>query len=656
MSDKNQSQATAKPVKTPGPIRWGAIVFFAVFIGFIGAYAHFFLDHHLKTAMEWGGYSALGVQVDVGQVKTSFWNLSLQIEDIGITNRENPMTNSISIGDIRMALLWDGLLRAKFVMNEAAVEQIEFLKPRKSAGRVRPPAPPSNEPSLIEKEAEKVKALALEKAEQKGADNVFGDLIALLQGGSGDAQLDQFKGKLISENQAKALEAEVKKKQEEWQARLKTLPQGKEFEELGQRLGKVQTRDFKSLDEVQKSIQAIDAIIKEGDAKVKAIQSAGQDLNGDLNKTQNQIKDLEKQIQADIKSIEQHFRLPQLDPKTISRAIFQQYIGKYLAQANEYKGMAEKYLPPKFKNKKTGEVDESIQPHPREKGVVYEFGSQKAYPLFWIKKVSVSSQAGTSPYSGNIAGEIRHITSNQKLVGAPTTAELSGEFPAQKVKGFESKLVLNNLKPQSEVTLDFAVASYPTEGRSLIESPDVQIGFEKADSQLGFKSKLVDLKEFSFELKNTFREMEYQIGAKNEMVQSTLQKVFQSLPAITLEVFGQGELPTPSLNINSNLGPELATAFGREIQAKIDEARARIEKQVRAEIEKYRTQIDAEVNKIRSQVQGELDKLNKQAEAQKKLAENKTNEAKKDNEDKAKKQLEKEGQKAVDDLKKRFGF
>lgn len=655
MSNTNSS-TPVKKVKQPGPIRWGAIIFFAVFIGIFSAYMHFFFDLHVKKAIEWGGYSALGVQVDVGNFETSFWKLSLRIQDIGITNRENPMTNSVNIGDIRMALLWDALLRAKFVMNEAAVEQIEFLKPRKSAGRVRPPEPPSNEPSALAKEAEKVKALAIEKAEKEGANNVFGDIVALLQGGSGDVQMDQFKGKLISENMAKSLEAEVKQKQKAWEERLKTLPQGKEFEELGKRLGQVQTKDFKSIDEVQKSVQAIDAIIKEGDAKVKLIQTASNDLNGDMNKTQNQIKDLEKQIQDDVKSIEQHFRLPKLDPKTLSRAIFQQYIGKYLAQANEYKGMAEKYMPPKFKNKKTGEVDESIQPHPRAKGVVYEFGSQKAYPLFWIKRVSVSSQAGTSPYSGNIAGEITNITSNQRLVGSPTSAKLSGNFPAQQVEGFKTELTLNNIKPISEVLLDFSVESYPTEGRSLVDSPDVSVGFTKATSKMNFQSKLMDLKEFSFEFKNLFQKIEYETKAKNEMVQQMLEKVFASLPAITLEAYGSGELPTPSLNINSNLGSELANAFGREIRAKIDEARARIEKQVRDEIEKYKTQIDAEVSKLRNQIQGELDKVKNQAESQKKVAENKTNEAKKDNEDKAKKQLEKEGQKAVEDLKKKFGF
>lgn len=648
--------APAKKVKKQGPVRFGAIIFFAVFIGLVYVYSHFFFDTHLKKAMEWGGYTALGVQVDIGQVETSFWKLSFRVRNIEITNRENPMLNSVSIGDIRMALLWDGILRAKFVMNEAAVEQIEFLKPRKSRGRVRPPEPPSNEPSALSKEADKVKRLAIERAEQSGANNVFGDLVALLQGGSGDVQLSQFKDKLLSEKLAKQIEADVKAKQLAWQERLKTLPQGKDFEDLGRRLGAVQTKDFKNVDEVQKSLREIDAIIKEGDAKVKAIQSASNDLTGDLSKAQSQIKDLENQIKLDIKSIEQHFRIPQLDPKTLSRSIFQQYIGKYLVQANEYKKTAEAYLPPKFKNKQTGEVDDTIQPHPRAKGVIYEFGKQNSYPMVWIKKVSVSSQAGMSPYSGNIAGEITNITSNQRQVGLPTIAKLSGNFPQQMIMDFRTELTLNNLKPQSEVLFDVGVGSYPVVGRTLVESPDVQIAMTEARTKIDFKSKLVDLKEFSFELKNLFQQVQFQTEAKNEVVSDLLKKVFASLPNITLDAWGSGELPMPSLNINSNLGPELTSAFGREIKAKIDEARARIEAQVRGEIEKNKAQIEAEVNKIRSQIQGELDKLKAQADSQKKIAENKTNEAKKDTENKARKAVEEQGKKAVDDLKKKFGF
>lgn len=656
MANENNS-VTTKPAKKPqGPIRFGAIIFFVIFVGVIGLYMHFFFDSHLRKSIEWGGYKALGVEVNLAEVKTSFINLHAKFAGLEITDGEMPSRNSISIGEIRFGLLWDALLRARLVVNEAVVDKIEFGKPRKSPGKVRPPEPPSNEPSMVEKEAEKVKKMALEKAEKEGANNVFGDAVAMLQGGSGDVQLDQLKGKLQAEALAKKIEEDIKQKQQAWEERFKTLPQGKEFEELGRRIGQVKTSNFKDVSEVQKSIQEIDKILKEGDQKVKTITTAANDLNKDVSAAQNQVKTLEQQIQDDVKSLEQHFKIPQLDAKTLSRSLFQQYVGKYLVKVNEYKSLAVKYLPPKFTKKGSKETDDTIQPHPREKGVTYEFGKQNAYPLFWVKRVAVSSQAGGSEYSGNIAGEILDITSNQRMIGKPTVAKLSGNFPAQKIEDFKTVLMLNNLKDQSEVTWDLGVGKYPFAGSTLVSSPEVEVAFEKANGKFEVASKLIDLRDFSFKANNMFQNVEYKVQAKNEVVDDIIKKVFASLPTVTLDVWGDGELPTPSLNFNSNLGPELAAGFGREVQAKINEFKARIEKQVRDEVEKNKKQIEAQINEFKSKYEGEINKVKAQADAQKKIAEDKTNEAKKDTENKAKKQLEEQGKKSLDDLKKKLGF
>lgn len=656
MTTENTKPKTEKPKKPQGPIRFGAITFFLIFIGLIGAYMHFFFDSHLRKSIEWAGYKALGVEVNLADVETSFTRLHVRFAGLEITDGLTPTKNSVSIGEIRFGLLWDALLRARLVVNEAVIDKIEFGKPRKSPGRVKPPEPPSNEPSMVEKEAEKVKKMALEKAEKEGADNVFGDAIAMLQGGSSDVQMDKLKQNMQAEALAKKIEEDIKQKQIAWEARFKTLPQSKEFEDLGKRIGQVKTSGFKDLGEVQKSVQEIEKILKEGDQKVKVITTAADDLNKDVSGAQNQLKSLEQQIKDDIKSLEKHFKIPKLDAKTLSRSLFQQYVGGYLVKANEYKALATKYLPPKFTKKGSKEPDDTIQPHPREKGVTYEFGHQNSYPMFWIKRIAVSSQAGASEYSGNIAGEILDITSNQRMIRKPTIAKLAGNFPSQQIEDFKTALTINNLKEQSEIDWNFSVGKYPFAGRSLVSSPEVEVSFQKADCRFDVDTKLVGLRDFSFKANNVFQNVDYQTKAKNEVIDDIFKKVFASLPAITLEVWGDGELPTPSLNFNSNLGPELSAGFGREIQAKIDEFRTKLEKQVRDEVEKNKKQIEAQINEFKSKYEGELNKIKAQADAQKKTAENKTNEAKKDNENKTKKQAEEQGKKALDDIKKKLGF
>ena len=74
------------------------------------------------------------------------------------------------------------------------------------------------------------------------------------------------------------------------------------------------------------------------------------------------------------------------------------------------------------------------------------------------------------------------------------------------------------------------------------------------------------------------------------------------------------------------------------------------------EIGKIKKDIDDQVNGLKTKFNGEINKAQSQLDAQKKLADDRIVLAKKDLENQAKNKLQQEGQKAVDDLKKKFGF
>lgn len=142
MSDQNISNNTGKPtkdLKKKGILRTEAVVPFLIVVAILYAYFHFFFDMHLKKAIEWGGYQAVGAEVDIAKLETSFFRGTIRLQGIEVTNAEKPSHNSFAIGDIRFGVLWDGLLRAKFVVEEMAVEQIKIDTLRKSPGKVKPP-------------------------------------------------------------------------------------------------------------------------------------------------------------------------------------------------------------------------------------------------------------------------------------------------------------------------------------------------------------------------------------------------------------------------------------------------------------------------------------------------------------------------------------
>lgn len=655
-TDNNQSPKP-KLAKRKGPIRWEAILPFTIVVVLFWAYFHFFFDLHLRKALEFGGYHIVGAQVDIRSLETSFWNGTLRIQGVELTDSEKPTHNMIEIGDIRFGVLWDGLLRAKIVINEMATENIQIGTVRKYPGKVKPiEKEDPNKPGFLETEGEKLKNKALDQTQEKYGNNVLGDLAAVLSGTSGNDQLGKIEGSLASKAKMQELDKAYKEKAKAWEERFKTLPQGKDIQELQDKLNRIKTKDFKSPQELSDSVNQFNEVIKEADAKYKAVQSAGNDLNSDYKNLDQGLKDLDVMVRKDIQDLETRFKIPKLDAKSISQSLFRPYIQPYLNKFYKYKAMVDKYMPPNLKKKDKDEPETEIQPRPRAKGVSYEFGRQNSYPLFWIKKISVSSQAGASPQAGNVQGLITDVTSNQVLTGKPTVAKLNGGFPADQIKDFKLMMSLDNTKVLSEILFEFGVGSYPVQGRPVVESPDVKLAFANADATLTAKGSLVGLREIKLALSNTLNQTKFNVQAQNPTVAEILQAIFDGIPKVTLNADLSGRLPDFALDINSNVGPEISKGFEKQVQKKIEEARAKIQAYVNEQVGKEKAKLEAEVAKFKSQLEGEIKKAQAQLDAQKAQAQAKIDASKKQAEDQAKQAVQKEGQKAVDELKKKFGF
>ena len=647
-----------KPKKTKGPIRTEAVVPFLLVTLMTWAYFHFFFDHHLKKALEYVGYQVVGAEVDIHDLETSFLKGTFRVQGVEITNSQKPDHNLVAVGDVRFGILWDGLLRARVVIDEMAVEQIQIDTPRKSPGRVKPPEPKKpEEDGALGKAANAMKDKALKQTQKKYENNVLGDLANLLAGANGGDEAAKLESKLASKQKLTELQKLYDEKSKVWNEKIKALPQQKEIQALQDKIAKVKTSNFKTPQEVVDSANQLKAVLDEADQKYKTIQATGQALDSDLKTFDQGIKELDVLLKKDIAELENRFHIPKLDPKSLAEGVFRSYLDPYLARMNEYKDMAEKYMPPNLMKKdKPDEADLRLQPRPRARGISYEFGRQNSYPMFWIRKISVSSKASATLGTGDMTGLITNVSSNQPLTGQPTVASFKGDFPSMNIEGFTFKGTFDNLKAQSRIAYETAIEQYPIEGRPLVDSDDVHIQFKKAIAHFRSQGELTGFKDLKFSLENNLKKVDYEIQAKNSTVDEILKGVFQALPVISMNAEGHGFLPALDLSINSNIGPELQKGFEREVKKKIEEAKLKIQNYVNEQVGAQKAKLEGEVNKIKAQVDGEVKKLQAQLDAQKKQAEAKLETAKKDEENKAKGQIQKEGQKAVDDLKKRFGL
>lgn len=657
--NNNKNASTQNTAKKSGIIRWSAILPITILFAVIFAYFHFFFDGHMKSLIEWGGFKALGSEINIGKFESSFTKGRVEISKIELTNGEKPEFNSIEIASLKFDVNWDALLRMKIVIEEMATEGIQFSSRRARPGKVAPPPPPSNEPSFTDQ----LQGKTVDKLAKDYDNNVLGDVAGFLKSGDVNAQLKNIEGSLASKKLAEDMKSKWTAKQNEWDQKIKTLPTEKDLAGFKTRFEAIKYKDFKTPQELEAAVNQFNTLKADVDTKVKIVDSTKTALTEDLKAVQTDSQNLEKQIKTDIDQIKTRFKIPKLDAGQFAKSLFMQYLTPYMQKLDRYKAMAQKYLPPKYSQMLDGKKakadkndDDTIQPHPREKGVTYEFPVVKGYPLFWIQTIKLSSKSNTQTDYGDIQGTIKNITSNQRQIGKATTLNVSGDFKSQNISGIKANALFNNMKEQPEVSFDVGIQSYPLGQIDLLNSADGTIQIPKATSTLNIEGKTVGFKTYDLSLLNTFKNVNFETTAKEKIVDDILKQTFSTINDFDLKAKASGELTNLDMAISSSLGEKLQAAFSSLLQKKIDEVNAEIKTKIDGEIGKIKKDIDDQVNGLKTKFNGEINKAQSQLDAQKKLADDRIALAKKDLENQAKNKLQQEGQKAVDDLKKKFGF
>jgi uncharacterized protein (TIGR03545 family) len=660
-TSQNNSPKTSPQTKAQktGIIRWSAILPITILFVLIFAYFHFIFDGHMKSLIEWGGFKALGSEINIGKFESSFTKGRVEISKIELTNAEKPELNSIEVASVKFDVNWDALLRMKIVIEEMTTEGIQFSSKRSRPGKVAPPPPPSNEPSF----SDQLQGKAVDKLAKDYDNNVLGDVAGFLKSGDINAQLKNIEGTLASKKLAEDMKSKWTTKQTEWDQKIKTLPTEKDLAGFKTRFEAIKYKDFKTPQELEASVNQFNTLKADVDTKVKIVDSTKTALTEDLKAVQTDSQNLEKQIKTDIDQIKTRFKIPKLDASQFAKSLFMQYLTPYTQKLDRYKAMAQKYLPPKYsqmldgkKTKTDKSDDDTIQPHPREKGVTYEFPVVKGYPLFWIQTIKISSKSNSQADYGDIQGTIKNITSNQRQIGKATTLNVSGDFKSQNITGIKANALFNNMKEQPEVNFDLGLQSYPLGQIDLLNSTDGTIRIPKATSALNIEGKTVGFKTYDLSLLNTFNNVNFETTAKEKVVEDILNQTFSTINHFDLKARASGELTNLDMAISSSLGEKLQAAFSVLLQKKIDEVNAEIKTKVDGEIGKIKKDIDEQVNGLKTKYSGEINKAQSQLDTQKKLADERIAQAKKDLENQAKNKLQQEGQKAVDDLKKKFGF
>ncbi len=580
--------------KNKGPIRFEAIIPITVIIILVGVYTTYFFDSHMRRALEFGATYAHGAEVNVGGFNTNFFEPSIKISNIQVTNKSKPEFNFIEIGEIKLQLLWDALLRAKFVIPESSILDIRVNSKRKRAGRILPPKKSGPE---TEGAVNQAALKTLDDLKAKNESNLLSDLFSLAGGTDYKDQLKKLEGELKTQEKIKSMGEELKTKEAQWKKRIDDLPDDSEIKTLTKRVESVKI-NTQNPQEIQKSLKEIDTLYKDIRSKYKTVEEAQNAFKGDINKYQTEYKQLESFINEDINGMAAKLNIPSLDPKEINKMLLGNLVAAQLGNLLKYKNLAEQYMP--ARNDGSKKEQNKLTPQERAQGVNYKFPITVSYPQFWLKKSQISSVSNRGD-SGDLTGLIENVTNDPKHIKKPATFNFKGGFPNQNILDVSGNITVDHT---TDVAKEFGflnVGFFPVTENKLVQSNDVSLGYDKADGSSRIDFKMQD-NQIDLASNTEFKNINYVVSANDKNVERMITAVTKDLNLLDLQLKASGRWDALKLDIKSNLGDKLVNAVKAQIQGEVDRLRKDVENQVRGLVDKEKGKLNEQVASLEKQL------------------------------------------------------
>lgn len=590
-----------KKNKKKGPIRFEAIIPVAILSLITFIYFMFYFDHHMKKLIEYVGTQANGAEVNVDSVRTSFIRGSFDLDRLQVTDPERATHNSIEIGNMHFQYLWDALLRMKFVVDDASINNIQLLKPRTSPGKVLPPEPAK--PSKINELQNEVMA----QVKNKYGTNMLGDVLAILEGGDYEDQIQKIRGTLKSEARVNAMVTDVNTKKTFWDGKVKELSDTSKLKQIETTLQAVK-REKNFIQQAQ-GVKKLNDLLKDVQNQYKEIERSSNKLQAEVKAVADYPKELQALVNEDIASLKNRFSVPQIDFKDMAMHLFAGQFAEYIAKARKYQALAEQYLPEKK------DPEDVVIPPKRSEGKNYDYPITTGYPLFWLKRAAISSKGTADSYSGQVSGELTNVTTSPKQIKKPIVLDMKGDFPDVKVMGVKALITADYTRDISKQSALIQVNSFAVPEKLFVNDEKLKFGFLNAIGTSTISATLQEQK-VNMNWTSALNKPTFLVETSNKLAKEMLTNVVNGIPVINIDGKASGSFKNLSMDITSNLGTELGQGFTREIGAKVTEAQNKINALVEDKIKNPKEQLMAAIggNKNNLSQLGNLEDLFKKNE------------------------------------------
>jgi uncharacterized protein (TIGR03545 family) len=592
--------------------RWYGILAFLILFVLIAVIGHFHLNSIVKTLIETTGTALVRAKVELDSVDVDVWPTHFELKGLQVTNPKHPMENAFQTDVISFDMDTRYALLGKIIVNEFAVEGIQFGTERSHSG-------------ALDKRAKK-KDGSDGTAEEEG-----GFKLPTVETPDVKQILKEKEEELLTVQRSRALQKKIEEKKKSWQTLKNDLPDK-------EKLDSYKTR----YEEIRRKVKA-DEI-----SALEALEQLKQ-LKKDISAERDRIKKVKDTLQGDIAELKQDLALLKQAPKEdkerilkeigytdgglegVARTLFGPKISAWYDQAKYWYGVLKPYL-----ESDEDEVAEKQQERERQVGENIAFKEFHPMPEFWLKSIVISGPG--------VKGSGKNFTDNQRFTGTPATAQLQFEAPES---GRYVLDVTSDHRKENQESFQLNGEGISVRDIRLAEG-SAPITLASSNLQVSGEGTLKD-GNVAAEFVSQFSNANFDTGEENSGNKLTqiLNRGLKKADAFDVSLKLSGEVLKPNISIRSNLAGHIKS----ELNAVVAEKKSELEADLKVKLDERLAEVLAPIQDELKELTGSDEQVNLSLSSIDEL-ENLSDRYKDELEDKAKSKIK---DKLDDKLNKLFG-
>lgn len=525
------------------------------------------VDGFIERLIEEYGTKALGAKVEIDETDLSILPAGLEIVGLQLTNPDKLMENAVEISRVNLSLDAMNLLRRKIIIDEMAVEGIQFNTPRKVSGAVVSESDIS--PAISLKSSKKMK---FPEIVMPDIDKL--DVAEILK----NEELESIK-------MLESIQHDIESEKKRWEKQLDELLDEKKYAEYKKQIENITSKEKRTFKGLLSSAGDIAGIQQQVQKDLDSIKQARHEFKKSFSSFKNRIDLASKAPMRDVERLKQKYTLSPQNLSNFTQLLFGKNVSEWTEKALYCYNKIQPCLEKKTVQK---EKEQEVVKPIRGRGVNIRFKEYEPLPDFLIRQTKAELQLR----SGDIKGLINNITPDQHIMGVPLTFEFSGDNNMKGIKSVKINGILDHIKAaQSKDNIYSLIKGYDVDNLALSDESKLPLKINKASADLEMMAILKG-DNISANIIANLQSVKISLTNKDQAgsIANAIASALSDVSKFSARADINGTLDDYKINITSDLDSILKNALEKVIHKETEKLENKLKNTIMAKVDDHLNQ------------------------------------------------------------------